>query len=94
MLRVYFPYWGLHKKKPFLKSNELFSGGISYQVGNKILAKCGLINSLLTDQLEIKEPCYMAELYWDEVYQLCQKNLIKYTPINKFQKRYIEIYPF
>ena len=86
-----FSLLGITQEETIFESNELFSGGISYQVGNKIVGKCGLINSHLTDQLEIKEPCYMAELYWDNIYQLCQKNLIKYTPINKFQKVYRDL---
>ena len=62
-----------------------------YQIGNKLVAKCGLVNTNLTNQLDIKEPCYMAELYWDHIFKLCQKNLIKYIPINKFQKVYRDL---
>ena len=56
-----------------------------------MIAKCGLVNPNLTKQLDIKEPCYMAELYWDHIFKLCQKNLIKYIPINKFQKVYRDL---
>ena len=56
-----------------------------------MIAKCGLVNPHLTNQLDIKEPCFMAELYWDNMYQICQKNPVKYIPINKFQKVYRDL---
>ena len=82
---------GITLEASIFEDNELFSGGVLYQIGNKIIAKCGLVNPNLTKQLDIKEPCYMAELYWDHIFKLCQKNLIKYIPINKFQKVYRDL---
>ena len=53
-----------------------------------MIAKCGLVNPF-NKSVRIKEPCYMAELYWDEL-PICQKT-IKYIPINKFQKVYRDL---
>ena len=86
-----FSLLGITLEASIFEDNELFSGGVLYQIGNKIIAKCGLVNPNLTKQLDIKEPCYMAELYWDHIFKLCQKNLIKYIPINKFQKVYRDL---
>ena len=86
-----FSLLGITLEASIFEDNELFSGGVLYQIGNKIIAKCGLVNPNLTNQLDIKESCYMAELYWDQIFKLCQKNLIKYIPINKFQKVYRDL---
>ena len=82
---------GITLEESIFEDNELFSGGVLYQIGNKIIAKCGLVNPNLTKQFDIKESCYMAELYWDHIFKLCQKNLIKYITINKFQKVYRDL---
>ena len=86
-----FSLLGITLEASIFENNELFSGGVIYQIGNKMIAKCGLVNPHLTNQLDIKEPCYMAELYWDNMYQICQKNPVKYIPINKFQKVYRDL---
>ncbi|MEC8407122.1 MAG: hypothetical protein VXZ14_01045, partial [Bacteroidota bacterium] len=86
-----FSLLGITLEESIFEDNELFSGGVLYQIGNKIIAKCGLVNPNLANQLDIKESCYMAELYWDHIFKLCQKNLIKYIPINKFQKVYRDL---
>ena len=86
-----FSLLGITSEASIFENNELFSGGILYQIGNKMIAKCGLVNPHLTNQLDIKEPCYMAELYWDNMYHICQKNPVKYIPINKFQKVYRDL---
>jgi len=86
-----FSLLGITLEASIFEDNELFSGGVLYQIGNKIIAKCGLVNPNLTNQFDIKESCYMAELYWDHIFKLCQKNLIKYIPINKFQKVYRDL---
>ena len=72
-----FSLLGITLEASIFENNELFSGGVIYQIGNKMIAKCGLVNPHLTNQLDIKEPCYMAELYWDNMYQICQKNPVK-----------------
>ena len=86
-----FSLLGITLEASIFENNELFSGGVIYQIGNKMIAKCGLVNPHLTNQLDIKEPCYIAELYWDNMYQICQKNPVKYIPINKFQKVYRDL---
>lgn len=86
-----FSLLGITLEASIFENNELFSGGVIYQIGNKMIAKCGLVNPHLTNQLDIKEPCFMAELYWDNMYQICQKNPVKYIPINKFQKVYRDL---
>ncbi len=86
-----FSLLGLKLKTSIFENNDIFIGGLSYQKGDEIMAKCGMINPDLSCQLGIKEPCYIAEFNWDNIYNEHQKNKVKYSPINKFQKVYRDL---
>ena len=55
------------------------------------MAKCGIINTDLCDAIGIKDTCYIAEIYWKEIYILHLKNKVRFTTVNKFQKVYRDL---
>ena len=80
-----------YKEEIFEENNNVFSGGVIYTSGKNKMAKCGIINNDLCDKIGIKDTCYIAEVYWKEIFDLHLKNKVKFTPVNKFQKVYRDL---
>ena len=68
--------------KPF-KVNDL-ELGIDMYVNKKGIAKLGAVSQKLLKQFGIKEPVLYADLYWDEILVLQNKNNLSYQEISKF----------
>ncbi len=58
--------------------------GITFSASNKIIGKAGNINAKTLKQFGIKEPVLFADILWDEILALNQKNNITYKEISKF----------
>ena len=80
-----------YKEEIFEEDNDVFSGGVIYTTGKNKMAKCGIINNDLCDAIGIKDTCYIAEIYWKEIYSLHLKNKVKFSHVNKFQKVYRDL---
>ena len=68
--------------KPF-KVNDL-ELGIDMYVNKKGIGKLGAVSQKLLKQFGIKEPVLYADLYWDEILVLQNKNNLSYQEISKF----------
>ncbi len=63
---------------------DIFSYGINLSVNGKHLGNFGLVSEKLRRQFDIKNEVFFAELRWDELFKLAQKQQIKFVEIPRF----------
>lgn len=63
---------------------DIFSYGINLSVNGKYLGNFGLVSEKLRRQFDIKNEVFFAELRWDELFKLAQKQQIKFIEIPRF----------
>lgn len=61
-----------------------FEYGVAFSVKDQSLGKAGLVAQKTLKQFSIKEPVFFADLDWDRIVALQQKNKIAYKEIPKF----------
>ena len=54
--------------------------------GKYTLAKIGTVRKEISRLIGLKKPCFVSEIYFDNIIKLVENNKIKFKPINKFQK--------
>lgn len=86
-----FKTFGINYELEIIKSDEYFEEGIKIKKGNKIISKIGLVKNDIMDIVGFKEPCFVAEIYFDEFSNYAMNSKIKFKPINKFQKSYRDL---
>lgn len=63
---------------------DLFSEGICYSVGGKVLAMTGTVSPARRKQFDIKMPVFAAEVNWNLLLKLYSKNKVLYRELPKY----------
>ena len=64
--------------------DELIMGGLSYSIGNEILAELGQVDKKILKKFDIEEKVFYAEINWQLLIKMVAKNIIVYQPLPKF----------
>ncbi len=67
-----------------MSNDENFEYGVEFKFNNIIVGKVGNVAAKTLRQFGIKEPVFYADILWDELITLQQKNNIAYKEISKF----------
>lgn len=65
-------------------NDDNFLDGIEFISGNKSLGKLGIINKKLAKKLGVNQDTFFAQLDWETMVNLANKNDLKYKEISKF----------
>jgi len=65
-------------------SNELYSDGLTYVMGEKVLFTIGKVHPKLLKQFDIKQDVFFAEVRWDVAVRFFGRNVVSYNEIPKF----------
>ncbi len=75
---------GIRKLKTTPIKNDLFSEGITLSLGKMKLVDLGIVKRNITKSFDIKQQVYYANILWDQVLELSQRNRISFKPISKY----------
>ena len=64
--------------------NDVFSEGISFQVGKKNLVEFGLINKKIMKHFDISQEVLYADFNWDHVIEMVKHNTITFKELPKY----------
>lgn len=64
--------------------NGDFDAGINISVNKKVIGSVGIVSQKILKQFAIKEAVFFADIAWDEILQLQQKNNLTHKEISKF----------
>ena len=64
--------------------NDVFSEGLSYTWGKKILVEAGAVHTKLLKQFDLKKTVYFADFHWDVAMQLLSRAQIKFNELPRF----------
>jgi len=64
--------------------NDVFTEGLSYSCGKKLLAETGAVHPNLLKMFDIKAPIYYANFQWDTVMQILRQVDIRYKDLPRF----------
>lgn len=81
-----FKILGIYFNSDIFSDFSSWDEGLNYTNNKTILARIGIINSNLSQEIGLKEDCFVAEIYWQALLSLVEKQKIKFKSINKFQK--------
>jgi phenylalanyl-tRNA synthetase beta chain len=62
----------------------MFAFGETYRKGKNVLVEIGQIQAAITKKMEIKQPVFFANFYWDDILQIAKKNKIVFSELNKY----------
>ena len=63
---------------------DLFAEGLTYKLGNKVLAVAGTVAKPLLKAFDIKQPVFIAEINWPVFFELVKRDKIKYKELPRF----------
>ena len=69
--------------KSIESEEDIFAGGLSYWLGEKLVIRAGLVNQNILNNFEIEQEVFFAELFWDELMKLL-KSERTFTGLPKF----------
>ncbi len=81
-----FKILGIYFNSDIFSDFSSWDEGLNYTNNKTKLARIGIINSNLSQEIGLKEDCFVAEIYWQALLSLVEKQKIKFKSINKFQK--------
>jgi len=65
--------------------SDIYSASICIENrGGKVLAEMGIVSSKLTKAFDIDSPVYFADIRWNQIMRIIQKQNVTYTEISKF----------
>ena len=65
--------------------SDIYSQSLSIQNrGGKVLAEMGIVAGKLTKAFSIEQPVYFADIRWNQILRIIQKQNVTYTEISKF----------
>jgi phenylalanyl-tRNA synthetase beta chain len=64
--------------------NTTFAYGLSLQRGKQIVAQFGRLQPALSQALSIRQAVFFADIHWDTVLKMIEKNKIQYQPLPKY----------
>ncbi len=63
--------------------NDVFSEGLAYYLGNKLIAEFGLVKKGIIKHFDIKQDVFYADIIWNDILPVLSDK-IKYTEITKY----------
>ena len=81
-----FKILGIYFNSDIFSDFSSWDEGLNYTNNKTKLARIGIINSNLSQEIGLKEDCFVAEIYWQALLSLVEKQKVKFKSINKFQK--------
>ena len=63
---------------------DLFAEGLLYKLGGKRLAMAGTVAKPLLKMFDIKQPVFVAEVDWAQLFELVKRDKVKYKELPKF----------
>ena len=63
---------------------DLFAEGFVYKLNGKDLAVMGTVSPARARKFGIKQPVFVAEVYWKELLKIVKKNSVKYSELPKY----------
>ena len=65
--------------------SDIYSASICIENrGGKVLAEMGIVSNKLTKAFDIDSPVYFADIRWNQIMRIIQKQNVTYTEISKF----------
>ena len=65
--------------------SDIYSASICVENrGGKVLAEMGIVSNKLTKAFDIDSPVYFADIRWNQILRIIQKQNVTYTEISKF----------
>ncbi len=65
--------------------SDIYSASICIENrGGKVLAEMGIVSNKLTKAFDIDSPVYFADIRWNQILRIIQKQNVTYTEISKF----------
>lgn len=84
VLTSVFERLGIAKLKSTPTKNDVFSEGLSFNLGKIKLADFGVIKRSILKEFGIKQEVLFADLNWENILQLASKKSIKVSELSKF----------
>tara|TARA_B100001287_G_scaffold70393_1_gene58027 strand:- start:32180 stop:34615 length:2436 start_codon:yes stop_codon:yes gene_type:complete len=81
-----FKMLGIDYEESVFGSYYVWDDGLFFNNNNSILARIGIISKSLLKKIDLKEDCFIAEIYWEELVRISLRKKTKFKAINKFQK--------
>lgn len=91
MVESIFDKLGVYYEDSFLEDGDIWEDGLLYKNNKLALCRIGITNKKLLSKIDLKEDCFVAEIYWASLVKLALKNKTKFKPVNKFQKVYRDL---
>ena len=81
-----FKMLGIYFSSDIFSDFSSWAEGLNYTNNKTNLARIGIINPNLSQEIGLKEDCFVAEINWQALLNLVERQKVKFKPINKFQK--------
>ncbi|MDP4268044.1 MAG: phenylalanine--tRNA ligase subunit beta [Bacteroidota bacterium] len=65
-------------------NNNIFDFAVEYKVFNESIGMIGKLNKHIQKPFDIEHPVFFADLLWEKLINLSDKNVIRYTELPKF----------
>jgi len=75
---------GLQKLNTKPTKQDIFSEGLSFLIGKKVLVNFGLVKKSILKHFGISQPVLFADFNWDNVLDMAKHNKIQFAPIPKY----------
>ena len=86
-----FKMLGIYFNANIFSNFSSWDEGLTYSNNKVNIARIGIVNSNLSHKIGLKEDCFVAEIYWQALLSLVEKQKVKFKPVNKFQKVFRDI---
>lgn len=78
---------GLKKRAHYSTSkNTIFEEGMSVSIDKELVIELGMVSAQLKTTIGIKDAVYIANIYWDKLFNKVSGNDVKFKPIVKYPK--------
>ena len=65
-------------------SNDIYTEGLAYRIGNQQLGTVGIVNKKLLQAFDLKVPVYYADFHWNKVMKAIQSNKVTFEELPRF----------
>ena len=83
---------GLKKRAHYSSlSNTIYDAGMAVSIDKELVIELGLVSNTLKKTIGVKDTVYVANIYWDRLFNKLSDKAIKFKPIIKFPKVYRDL---
>ncbi|GAA4281881.1 phenylalanine--tRNA ligase subunit beta [Gaetbulibacter aestuarii] len=75
---------GVSRFKEYPVENDVFSEGLSLQLGKTKLVDFGIVKKTVLKHFDISQEVLYANVYWDAILDIVKRNKITFKPITKY----------